>query len=75
LNFNPAAFTNAMFAATSRLMSASNSSGVIGIGSMPCGWKRACTSGSASAFCVSVRSRSMIGRGVLAGTNYPIQKM
>jgi hypothetical protein len=75
LNFSSAAFANLMFETISLAIMASNSCGLSGSGSTPCGASLACTVGSASAFCTSACSRSMIGRGVFAGASMPVQNV
>ena len=55
------------------LISASNSLGDKGIGSMPCAANFSTTLGFFSAFSVSERSRSTMAGGVFAGANSPIQ--
>src|SRR6476661_3966175 len=75
LNLMSAAFTKARLMAISRLIRASNSAGVSGIGSIPCGANFSCTLASCSAFCVSRWSRSTMSRGVFAGTSMPFQKV
>ena len=75
LNFRFAALAKAIIESISRLICASKAAGVIGIGSMPCCASFARTPGAASAFCVSWASLSTISRGVLAGTNSPVQNV
>ena len=73
LNLSPAAFTSAMFCSISFPIMASNSFGVSGIGSIPCGLNFSMTAGSRSTFIVSSYSRSTMLREVFAGTSRPFQ--
>src|SRR5438876_3319479 len=75
LNFRFAALAKARIESISRLICASKAAGVIGIGSMPCGASFSRTPGAANAFRVSWESLSTISRGVLAGTNSPVQNV
>src|SRR5207302_6923969 len=75
LNFRFAALAKARIESISRLICASKAAGVIGIGSMPCCASFSRTPGAASAFCVSWASLSTISRGVVAGTNSPVQNV
>src|SRR6266480_1006980 len=75
LNFRFAALAKARIESISRLICASKAAGVIGIGSMPCCASFSRTPGAANAFCDSWESLSTISRGVLAGTNTPVQNV
>src|SRR5688500_12928808 len=75
LNFSPAALTMAMLLSISFAISASNWAGVRGIGSIACGLNFSITAGRRSTSWVSACRRSIMARGVFAGTSMPFQNV
>src|SRR3954466_4434836 len=71
--FAPDALTTFAHFPGSDLMYAPNASGVLGAGSSPCLYSSSLTSGSFRTPVNSRLSRSMMGRGVFAGTTTPYQ--
>jgi isocitrate dehydrogenase (NAD+) len=75
LNFSPAALTMALLLSISFAIRASNSVGVSGMGSIPCGLNFSMMPGWRSTFIVSSCRRLTMSRGVFAGTSMPFQNV